>query len=157
MQGIVPSPGMWFIPGMAPAWGLVAGVVAAGGIAIGLPGMAAGIGSPDWVCAVAAGTGAAVGEWRLELSDTKVAAPSTSAMAPPAASPRLSRRVLRVATIGKAFWLARTSAWSLSSRRGSVAGTATGRVGRCGSSHGPRTVLPDASIVARLLVIIGHP
>jgi len=77
---------MWFIPGIVPACGLLA--TAAGGTTIGRPGIAAGAGN--------AAVGAAAGlvcEWRLELKDTKVAQPSTRAIAAPAARPTLSRRV----------------------------------------------------------------
>src|SRR4051794_11980386 len=103
MPGIAPVLGIWFVKGMAPGWTLVAAVVA-GGMTIGLPGTAAGIGSPGCVCATVAGAAAELSDaCRLELSETKVAQPSTSAIAPPAARPTLSRRVLRVATIGNAL------------------------------------------------------
>ena len=54
--------------------------------------------------------GGALTTSRLELSEAKVAAPSTSATAAPAASPAPSRRLFWLATTGKALWLATTSA-----------------------------------------------
>src|SRR5437763_2528650 len=125
-------------------------------MAIGLPGTAAGMGRPGRTCCVVSAVEAAgaLDACRVEFSDTNVAHPSTSAIAAPAARPRLSRRERCRATTGNAFWLARTSAFSLSSSRGSVCGTA-GSDAAAGFCQGPRTVLPVASMVTRLVVMIG--
>ena len=95
------SRGMGFIPGAAPTCGVGSGHGPPASPS-GWPGMVAGIGTAG-LSAERSAAGAAAGvvaPWRLELSETKVAQPRTSAIAPPAARPRLSRRVLRVATIG---------------------------------------------------------
>src|SRR5437899_1957091 len=110
MPGIAPVPGMCAVPGATPGCGFVAAMVA-GDIATGRPGIAAGIGRPRCVASIAGlATAAPVDECRLELIETKVAQPSTSATAAPAARPTLSRRDFWVATIGKALWLATTNA-----------------------------------------------
>src|SRR5579864_4574737 len=154
MPGAMTLVGEGFIPGIAA--GCEAAGAPTGAAAIGLPGIGAAIGRPArvWLCVARAVPGV-IGAWRLELSEMNVAQPSTSAIAPPAASPRLSRRVLRPATIGKALVLASTSAFSLISRRGSVWGTVAGSAERTGSSQGPRTVLVVVSMVARLVFIVG--
>ena len=82
-----------------------------------------------------------------------MAAVVASATAAPAARPTLSRRAFCVATTGKAFWLAMTRACSLSSRRGSVCGTATGTAERSESSQGPRIVVPRVSMVMRSMLM----
>src|SRR5947209_16183498 len=110
MPGIAPIPGMCAVPATVPGCGLIAATVV-GGIAAGRPGIAAGIGRPRCVASIAGvATAAPVDECRLELNETKVAQPSTSATAAPAARPTLSRRDFWLATIGNAFWLATTSA-----------------------------------------------
>jgi hypothetical protein len=90
------------MPAMGAAPALGAGALAGGiGIAIGLPGMGAGIGTPGCIRdAAEVATAVPVDGWRLEFNDRKVAQPSTRATAAPAASPRLSRRDFWVATMG---------------------------------------------------------
>src|SRR5206468_9060012 len=123
------------------------GLPVIGGATIGTPGRA-GVGNAT---AVPVFTEACL----PEFSERNVAQPSTSAIAAPAARPRLSRRLFCRATIGKAFVLATTSACSLSSNRGSVCGTCAGSDERTGSSQGPRMVRPGASITTRLAGIVG--
>ena len=66
----------------------------------------------------------------------------------PAARPEvIAARLLRPATIGKAFWLATRVHSRRAQARGSVCGTSAGSIVRVCSSHGPRTVLPIASAV----------
>jgi hypothetical protein len=99
-MGIMP----WSIPAM-PVIGAVCPVVAgapAGGMAIGLPGTGVGIGIPGCMVWVATAVEAAgfTEACRPEFSERNVAQPRTSAIAAPAAKPRLSRRDFCVATIG---------------------------------------------------------
>src|SRR5205085_3866337 len=129
--------------------------VAAGGTTIGLPAAAADSGAFCWTLVGVPATAGVAGACLPEFSETKVAQPSTRAIAAPAARPTLSRRDFWPATIGYALWLARTSAFSLSSSRGSVCGTAAGSADRTGSSQGPRIVFAGDSVVTRLLLMSG--
>jgi hypothetical protein len=93
-------PGIGFMPATGAVCGTPGVVPAATGTPIGRG--ATGTDNEDCVdrCKVVDEAAGAIGAWRLEFSDMKVARPSTSAIAAPAARPTLSRRVFWVATIG---------------------------------------------------------
>jgi hypothetical protein len=94
--GIMPD-----MPVVGAGWPVEAGAPA-GGMTMGLPGTGAGIGIPGCIVRVATAVDATgfTAAWRPEFSETKVAQPRTSAIAAPAARPRLSRRDFWVATTG---------------------------------------------------------